>query len=191
MGKYETVMAEEKDIKDLLNIIRHGYYDGKTFHRPNPQLATIIILQANLGCRIGDIVNLKTSDFIYDGYAWKLDLIEQKTGKKRNFIVPAPIKEIIDEWTYENSIYSGRLFNITSQCCWKHMRAASAYLGLKDFSFHSIRKLAGLRTYYASGKDIALTCQFYQHSSPTISSHYLKRSSKQMDEALTKAVFLA
>lgn len=189
MGEYVTKQATNKEVKNVINCIRYGYKHKGIQHEPNEQIATILLLQANLGCRINDIVHLQAENIVFDGEAWKLDLIEQKTGKRRNFIVTDYTKGIIDAWKKRYRITSGRLFDISAQAVWKQMRAVTEYLGYKDFSCHSIRKNAGLRCYMASGKDIALVSQFYQHSSPTITAQYLKRSSKQMDEALSKAVF--
>lgn len=190
MGKYTTAQAENQQVKNVIECIKNGYKHNGIQHEPNPQIATILLLQANLGCRINDIVNLKAENIVFDGYTWKLDLVEQKTGKRRNFIVTEYTKQIIDAWEKNYKITEGRLFDISAQAVWKQMRAVTDYLGYKDFSCHSIRKNAGLRCYIASGKDIALVSQFYQHSSPAITAQYLKRSSKQMDEALSKAVFI-
>ena len=189
MGKYTTKMIEDNQVKEIITTIERGYICNGKYHRPNKQVATILLLQANLGCRINDIVHLQTENIVFDGDAWKLNLIEQKTGKKRNFIVPKPVKDIIDNWCYEESIYSGRLFKISAQNVWKMMRQVCEYLGYSEVSCHSIRKNSGLRVFLSSGKDIALTCQYYQHSSPAITMKYLQRTSKQMDEALTNATF--
>lgn len=190
MGQYRTKMIEDSDVKNIIRLIESGYIHNGIYHRPNKQVATILRLQANMGCRINDIVHLEMENIVYDGDAWKLDLIEQKTGKKRNFIITEPVKAIIDEWSDENGIYSGRLFSISAQNVWKMMRFATDYLDLENVSCHSIRKNAGLRVFLASGKDIALTQQYYQHSSPAITAQYLERSSKQMDDAITKATLM-
>lgn len=190
MGAYTTTILEDQQIIKLIQLIKSGYIHEGIYHRPNEQVATILLLQANLGCRINDIVHLTMENFVYDGYAWKLDLTEQKTGKKRNFIVPSNVKAIIDNWSDEQGIYNGRLFSISAQAVWKALRPATDYLGYENCSSHSLRKAAGLRTYMTSGKDIALVTQFYQHSSPAISYHYIERTSKQMDEALNKATLM-
>lgn len=191
MGKYVTRPCTEDEIKKLVKLISVGYVDNDgTPHKPNKQVATILTLQANLGCRIGDICNLTTDNFIYDGEAWKLDLTEQKTGKKRYFIVPTPVKNYIDKWLKEQRIISGRLFSIGEYAVWKQLRPATAVLGMDDVSSHSLRKSAALRTYYASGKDIALTSQFLNHADTKTSLLYLKRSSKQMDEVLSNSTVL-
>lgn len=187
MGAYRTEILDDEQVVKLINTISMGYIHDGIYHRPNKQVATILLLQANLGCRINDIVHLTVENFVFDGYTWKLDLIEQKTGKARNFIVPENVKIIVDNWCDEKDILHGRLFKITAQAVWKALRPCVDYLGYKNCSCHSIRKNAGLRLYISSGKDIALVTQFYQHSSPSISYNYIKRTAKQMDEALNKA----
>lgn len=189
MGSYTTRICSDAETKEIITTIRDGYegWDGVP-HKPNPQIATILLLQANLGCRINDIVHMKVENIEYDGEAWRLNLIEQKTGKARPFIVPTPIKSKIDEYCEMNHITSGRLFTISAQAVWKAMRQVTDFLGLNNVSCHSFRKNAALRTYLSSGKDIALTAQFLNHSSPTTSLRYIKRSSKQMDDIISQAV---
>ena len=150
-----------------------------------------MLLQANLGCRIGDIVHIAMENIVYDGEAWRLDMIEQKTGKARRYIIPTPVKAQIDTWTRQRGIKSGRLFDIEEPAVWKQLRAVTAFLGLENVSAHSFRKAAGFRTYKNSGYDIALTSQFYNHSNTATTLGYLKRSSKQMDELLSGSVVIA
>lgn len=192
MGKYTTRPIEDTKYKELVSIIRNGYKDssGHT-HRPNSQLATILVLQGNLGCRIGDIVSLTVENIEWDGEAWRLNLSEEKTKKHRYFIVPTAVKAFIDDYCGRYGIEHGKLFDIGKQDVWKHLRAATAYLGLDDTSSHSLRKMAGINCYNNSGKDLALTSMFYNHSNPGTTLLYLKRSSKQMDDLLSQCVSLA
>ena len=191
MSLYTSRLITDKEIKDIIESIATGYTDNKgVHHKPNRQIAVIMTLQANLGCRIGDICTLTTDNFIKDGETWRLDMTEQKTRKKRTFIIPKPVKAFIDTWIKERSITSGNLFSVNEYAVWKQLRGVTNYLGLDNVSAHSFRKAAGYRVYMDSGKDISLTCQFYQHSSPTITQKYLRRSSKQMDEAISKSVLM-
>lgn len=189
MGRFTCKPISNTSFKELVQTIRHGYIDAEGHkHRPNEQLATILILQGNLGCRIGDIVNLRTDNIEWDGEAWRLNLTEQKTGKHRYFIVPTPVKEFIDEWVQKRGIESGNLFSIGKIDVWKHLRSATAYLGIEKTSCHSLRKKVCLDVYEASGKDIALTSAFMNHASPATTYKYLQRSSKQMDDVISKVV---
>lgn len=187
MGCYTTTPLEDGELKDIIESIATGYTDNEGIrHKANKQIATILTLQANLGCRIGDICNLTVENFVRDGETWKLDLTEQKTGKKRYFIVPTPVKAFIDKWIESKAIVSGKLFSIGEYAVWKQMRAVTDYLGLENVSCHSIRKNTCRKVYEASGKDIALTSAFMNHSSPSITYRYLQRSSKQMDEVVSQ-----
>lgn len=188
MGAYCTAIIDTEQITDIIKALQSGYTHNGVKHRSNYQIATIMTLQANLGCRIGDIVHLEVEDMVYDGEAWRLDMIEQKTGKARRYIIPSPVKAVIDDWMRMKCITSGRLFTIEEPAVWKQLRAVTAYLKMKNVSAHSFRKSAALRVYMDSGKDIALTSQFLNHSSPSTSLLYLKRSNKQMDEILSKSV---
>lgn len=188
MGTYTTRALDDKELKDIIDAVSEGYTDNKgVTHKPNKQIATILTLQANLGCRIGDICALRVESIIWDGSAWRLDMKEQKTGKSRNYIVPTPVKKFIDKWTKEKNITAGNLFSINEYAVWKQLRGVTNYLGMENVSSHSFRKSVAIRTYEASGKDIALTSAFLNHSDPKVTLRYLKRSTKQMDEICSKS----
>ena len=188
MGRYTTEIIGTNDAAKLIKTLKEGYTHNGVKHRPNDQIAMILTLQANLGCRIGDIIHLTMEDIIFDGETWRLDMTEQKTGKSRRFVIPSPVKAMIDDWTRRKNITAGRLFTIEDHAVHKQLRAVTAYLGLKNTSGHSFRKAAALRVYHDSGEDIALTCQYLNHSSPATTLLYLRRSNKQMDELLSKSV---
>ena len=188
MGSYTTKLIDDNQVREIIRTLQAGYTYKGVNHRSNYQVATILLLQANLGCRIGDIVHLTVENIVFDGEAWRLNMTEQKTGKKRLYVVATPVKAIIDRWCEMKCIESGRLFTIEEPAVWKQVRAVTGFLGYKDTSCHSFRKNASFRVYMESGKDIALTCQYLNHSSPAVTMRYLQRSSKQMDELLSQSV---
>ena len=189
MGRYVTKALNNSQYREIIETVREGYtdYDGVK-HRPNIQLATILILEANLGCRIGDILNLTTDSIILDGSIYKLNITEQKTGKKRCFIVPKPVKAFIDDYIRNANIYRGPLFDITAQAVWKQLRAVTGYLGLDDVSSHSFRKYAANALYETTGHDIEAVCEFLNHSSTAVTRAYIKRSDAQLESAIEKCV---
>lgn len=191
MGKFTTRAVTETEYKEMVRLARSGYIHDGVYHRPNNQLATILVLEANLGCRIGDIVNLTTESIIKDGDFWKLDITEEKTGKKRNFIVPESIKAFIDEYCDEEGIYKGKLFKIGRQAVWKHLRAMTDYLELPDTSTHSLRKYRANVLYEQTNHDIELVCAFLNHSSVNVTRNYIKRSDAQLEKAISNSVTLA
>ena len=56
MGRFTTRALEEDEYRKIILLLRTGYEYKGIKHRPNDKIATILVLQANLGCRIGDIV---------------------------------------------------------------------------------------------------------------------------------------
>ena len=192
MGKYTTLAIDKNDFKDLIECIREGYTDNNNVHhRPNMQLATILVLEANLGCRIGDILKLRTDSIILDGNIYKLNITEQKTGKTRCFIIPKPVKEFIDQYTDAAAISQGPLFDIKAGAVWKQLRAVTDYLNLENTSTHSFRKMAACNLYESSGHDIETVCEFLNHASTTTTRHYIRRSDAQLESAIEKSVTLA
>jgi len=191
MGRYVTKALNNSQFREIIETVREGYtdYDGVK-HRPNLQLATILVLEANLGCRIGDILNLTTDSIILDGSIYKLNITEQKTGKKRCFIVPKPVKAFIDNYIREANIYRGPLFDIKAGAVWKQLRAVTGYLGLDDVSSHSFRKYAANALYETTGHDIEAVCEFLNHSSTAVTRAYIKRSDAQLESAIEKCVNL-
>jgi site-specific recombinase XerD len=175
----------------MVDTVRMGYISNGIYHRPNKQFATILVLEANLGCRIGDILNLTTESIIKDGMFWKLNIIEEKTNKKRTFIVPESVKAFIDDYCYEEGIYSGKIFKCGKQATWKNMRYICEYLNLDDTSTHSLRKMKAEKLYEESGHDIELVCEFLQHSGINTTRNYLKRSDAQLEKAISQTVTLA
>lgn len=192
MGAYTTATIQDQEYKKLISTIRNGYIDREGVkHRPNIQIATILVLEANLGCRIGDIIALETDSIIWDGGVWKLNIREEKTGKHRSFIVPQEVKDFIDNYAISREIVHGKLFTISAQAVWKCLRAVTEYLKLEKISTHSLRKKCAVSLYERSGFDIELVSSFLNHSSIAVTRTYLKRSSKQMEEAISQIVDLA
>ena len=91
MANYKTKAVSEEQYNEILKTIDTGFLTS----RPNPQISTILRLEANLGLRISDILNLTLNDFVYDIGRFRLDITEQKTGKKREFTVPLQIYEYL------------------------------------------------------------------------------------------------
>ena len=191
MGAYTTKTLDETTFKKMVETVRAGYISNGIYHRPNKQFATILVLEANLGCRIGDIINLTTESIVKDGQFWKLNITEEKTGKKRNFIVPEAVKQFIDAYCYEEGIYNGKLFKCGKQATWKNMRYICEYLDLEDTSTHSIRKMKAEKLYNETDHDIELVCEYLQHASVNTTRAYLKRSDAQMEKAISNTVTLA
>lgn len=191
MGRYTCRALEETEYRKIILLLRTGYEYQGVKHRPNDQIATILVLQANLGCRIGDIMNLTTDSIIKDGNIHRLNIVEQKTGKRRTFIVPQPIVDFIADFCRCSGIKDGKLFDIQSRAVHKQLRAVTGYIGIKHVSSHSFRKKFACDLYERTNHDIMAVCQALQHSSTTTSQVYIRRSDAQMESALLANVSIA
>lgn len=88
MNKKTKALTTEQ-YKEIIQTMREGF----TGFHPNERVATALVLEGNLGIRISDIVNLRPCDIVRDGDRYRLEIVEQKTGKHREFTVPLVVKQ--------------------------------------------------------------------------------------------------
>ena len=90
MNKRCVALSDEQ-YRESIRLLREGFVlEGKII-KPNPRIATVAVLQASLGLRLGDVLQLNMGSFIKESGRWKLNIKEQKTGKVRDFTVPVEI----------------------------------------------------------------------------------------------------
>ena len=170
------------------NIIR-TIQNGAGDLRANPRIATILTAEANLGMRVGDILKLRLSDIVKDGDRLRLNITEEKTGKKRTFSVPEAIYSYFCKYAEKYNIaITERLFPITERAVQKHLKAVCDYLGYTNISTHSFRKWYATDIYNASGHDIILVQHLLQHSSPITTRRYIGISEEKVEDAISKHV---
>ena len=80
----KTVALTVEQYKEILSVMKEGFCGS----RPNPRAATALMLEANLGLRISDIVRLRLCDIVSDDGRYRLAITEKKTKKARMFTVP-------------------------------------------------------------------------------------------------------
>lgn len=103
-----------------------------------PQNRIIMRVAAHTGLRIGDVLNLKTSQL-----APRFWVTEQKTRKRRQVGLPMPLLSDIRAQAGEVWAFPGRKpeKHKTRQAVWKDVkRAAEAYRMPQNVSVHSARK---------------------------------------------------
>lgn len=94
MNKRCVALTTEQ-YKYSIELLRNGFMLEGVLIKPNQRIATLEVLQASLGLRLGDTLLLKMSSFIKDGNRYRLDIFEEKTKKVRNFTVPIEIYSFI------------------------------------------------------------------------------------------------
>jgi len=171
----------------IIRTIRNG---GKGL-RANPRIAAALTAEANLGIRIGDVLKLRLSDIIRDGGRYRLNIVEEKTGKRRTFTVPESVYSFFCDYCREQNIAPDeKMFPICTYAVQKHLKKVCGILGYSNISTHSFRKWYATDIYNASGHDIVLVQQLLQHSSPNITRRYIGISEEKVEQAIASHVLL-
>lgn len=189
---YKTKALTEEQFYLIIKTIKSGFVtaDNKQVY-PNERIATCLILQANLGLSIGDIVSLRLSDIVRDGGRYRLDIVEQKTGKSRTFTVVTESYTFLQSYALENAIKSNqKLFDLTVRAVQKHLQITCEHLCLTGISTHSFRKFFAMSIYVNNNYNVSLVKELLQHSSLNTTQHYLSASSQLVEQALANHIKL-
>ena len=182
----KTIALTEEQYKNIISTMRAGFVcsDGHVV-KPNKKIATALTLEANLGLRISDILQLRLSAIIRDGDRYRLNIVEQKTKKKREFTVPTDIYIYIQNYALENNINpSAKLFDIGERAVNKHLHLVCDYLGYEGIGSHSFRKYFATSIYVNNNYDINLVRVLLQHSSTITTQRYIGIQNKNIEDAL-------
>lgn len=182
MNKKTKALTTEQ-YKQIIQTMR----DSFSGCRPNERIATALVLEGNLGLRISDILKLHLCDIVRDGDRYRLEIVEQKTGKHRIFTVPLVIYQYIENYCLRNGI--GRMetiFPITERMIQKQLRIVCDYLGYEGISTHSFRKWYATEIYKANGYDIVLVQRLLQHSSAATTQRYIGIEPQRIEDAIQK-----
>ena len=197
-GNKKTLALTKEQYTEIIETIRSGFLGS----RPNHKIATALVLEANLGIRISDIVQtvnkdgtkregLKLKDIVKDGNRYRLNICEKKTGKSRNFTVPVEIYNYIKQYCVDNEIKSHEpIFPITERAVQKHLKLVCDYLGYEGIGTHSFRKFFATNIYLENNYNVILVQELLQHSDPKITQRYIGISSRDLEEALQKNINL-
>ena len=124
-----TRAIDEDTYKLIIATMKNGFTHEGVQYKPNERIATVLVLEYNLGLRVGDILQLKVDSFVKDGSRYRLDMYEQKTNKYRNFTVPNEVYQFVLDYAYKNHISSkAKLFPITERAVLKHLQYALIWL---------------------------------------------------------------
>jgi integrase len=182
-----TVVITTEEYNAIIDTMRKGFAGC----RANDRVATALVLEANLGLRVSDILNLKLSDIIRDGERYRLDITEQKTGKRRVFTVLNELYNYIKIYCLESGIQPHeRIFPITERAVQRHLKLVCDYLGMEGVSTHSFRKYFATAVYTNSDYNIVVVQRLLQHSTPGVTQAYIGLEPKAIEDALKKQICL-
>ena len=180
MNKKTKALTTEQ-YKEIIQTMKEGFCGC----RPNERVATALVLEGNLGLRISDIVKLRPCDIVLDGDRYRLEIVEQKTGKSRIFTVPLVIQQYIENYCLRNGLRRDELiFPLTERAIQKQLKIVCDYLGFEGISTHSFRKWYATEIYKNSGYDIALVQRLLQHSSAATTQRYIGMETQRIEAAI-------
>ena len=163
--------------------------DGKEHKfRRNERLVMILQTEAVTFMRIGDVLNMTLNSIVKDGNTYRLDVVEQKTGKARKFEVSKELYTALREYALNHGIKrTEKLFPVTERSVQKQIAIVADHLGLSNISTHSFRKTAASNLYETSNYDIELVREMLQHASTVTTQRYIGMSRKEIETALQDA----
>lgn len=177
----KTKALTTEQYKDIITTMKSGFCGC----RPNERAATALVLEGNLGLRISDILKLRPRDIISDGDRYRLEIVEQKTGKARVFTVPLVLQQYIENYCLRCGIGRNDLiFPITERAVQKQLSRVCDYLNYEGISTHSFRKWYATEIYKANGYDIALVQRLLQHSSAATTQRYIGIEPQRIEQAI-------
>lgn len=180
MNRKTSALTTEQ-YEEIIRTMKEGFAG----FRPNERVATALVLEGNLGLRISDVLNLRPSSIVNDGGRYHLDIIEQKTGKRRTFTVPLVIQQYIENYCLRNSIQRNDLiFPITVREVQKQLARVCSYLDYTGIGTHSFRKWYATEIYNRTGFDIILVQKLLQHSSSAVTQRYIGIEPQRIEEAI-------
>ena len=183
----KTVALTTEQYKEIIKTMKQGFSGC----RPNERIATALMLEANLGIRISDILQLRLADIVRDGDRYRLSITEQKTGKARVFTVPFALYQFIRCYCLDNGITATDIiFPITERAVQKQLQIVCEYLGILGVSTHSFRKYYATEIYRNNGYNIALVQHLLQHSSATVTQRYIGIQQREVEAAIATHICL-
>lgn len=170
---------------EFMNIIKHlntgfvYYKNGKEKKfKPKKYLALIFTIQATLGLRISDVLELTVAVF----QKGRLENYEEKTNKLAYRDIPDNLINLVLNYALENNLKKDdKLCPVKDRNVREQLAIVCNYLGYKDIGTHSFRKYFS-RTVYEETGDLELVRVLLNHSSIAITQKYIGVSQKRVNE---------
>lgn len=186
-----TVALSKEEYEKIVSTIQYGFEDKNGKCYPNPQIAVALIIEANSGLRISDVLQLKLKSIVRENGRYHFNIIEQKTKKHRSFTIAPEVYTYLQEYALANGIKpDSRLFKISSRGVSKHLKKVCDYLGMEGVGTHSFRKFFAVSIYNNNGYNVELVRELLQHSSVAVTQHYLGVSPQVVENALLNHIYI-
>lgn len=190
MANKRSRVITEEEYKTIIKTIRYGFTDKDGVKvRENPQVEFALQLQANIGLRISDAVNFSLGNIKKDGSRMRLDIVEKKTGKRRDFTLPIEVYTYIQDYAIRNSLkVDEKLIKIGIRQVQNILKRACESLEYEDIGTHSFRKFYATQIYNNNNHNIELCRHLLMHSNIQVTQKYIGVSPDDVESAIMNNV---
>lgn len=186
-----TRPVTKEELFEIVNMLVEGFeYKGQMV-KSKDKIAAVVLSEANLGIRLSDVLHLTLESFQKDGGVYYIDIVEQKTGKRRHLPVSSEFMNYIQAYAIRYKLNTKqRLFDFTDRYVQKYLRMVCYKLGYHNVSTHSLRKFYGTEIYKDNNYDIRLVQVLLNHSDVRVTQKYIGVDSQKIDTAINSHVVL-
>lgn len=180
---------EVDEYEKIINLIKTGFTyveNGKTKKfRPHLEIALALTIQANLGLRISDVLQLRVVHFQRES----LEIHEKKTNKLQYKKLNSNLKELVQEYAKKEGLkLNDYVIKAADRTIQRVVTIVATHLGLVNIGTHSFRKFYAMHVYNTT-KDIELVRELLNHSDLGITQRYLRISQSKIDEVSSAVDF--
>ncbi len=183
-GKTMEFVQPIKDVKQIDTI-------KKLLKQQNLRDYCLFVLGINSGLRISDLLKLTILDVTDNGKVKdRIRLRENKTNKFKDFPISENAKSAIKEYLKTRNIQENEPLFLSRknkgfllrQQAYKIINDVAKSIGIKDkIGTHTLRKTFGYHA-YNNGYDLSLIQKLFNHSSPSITLHYIGITQEELDD---------
>ncbi|MCP2719006.1 tyrosine-type recombinase/integrase, partial [Clostridioides difficile] len=173
-----TRPLEVEEYNQIIKLLDTGFTyistDGKEkIFRPNIKVKLALILEANLGLRISDILRLKVKNFKND----KLEIEEKKTNKLQYRDINSAITNLIKDYAISSELSQDNfLINIGERAIQKQLKIICNFLNIQNISTHSFRKMYATLQFQNNNNNLYLVKELLNHTSIATTQRYIRVS---------------
>lgn len=176
----------EKEFYEVIELLQKGVRfkldNGRLGHiKSNKQVALILIIQATLGFKLKEILNLKCKDIISSES--KILFKDNKSLEIKSKNINLELMNKLNEYITESKLtLNEKLFKITTRNVSMILKRVTDYLNYNHITTHSFRKFCALTAYENSNHDLEFVRKLLNHSSVSITQRYLNTTEKDPNE---------
>lgn len=157
----------------------------KYLYNRNLRNRLIFVFGINSGLRVSDILKLDVIDVKNKTH---VEILEQKTGKYKKFLINSKLQKIINDFVKDAQneaplFVSQKGFRLERSQVYRMLNDACRNVGIDvNIGTHTMRKTFGYH-HYKQFKDVAMLQKIFNHSSPSITLRYIGIEQDEIDNS--------